>query len=85
MGVLMGLLFGALEQPLHAEEMTTRQILVHGARTMGSRSWHMGKTFAVMGAIFSGAECVVEKVTHCKHLSAREGGLSDTRAQTLGA
>lgn len=66
MGVLMGALFGALEQPLHQETMTTREVLLHGVRTMGSRSYHMAKTFAVMGAIFSGAECVVEKA-RAKH------------------
>jgi import inner membrane translocase subunit TIM22 len=42
--------------------MTARQQFVHAARTMGSRSMHMAKTFAVMGAIFSGTECLVEKV-----------------------
>ena len=62
MGVMMGLLFGALDQPLNAEELTLRQQLTHGARQMVSRSWHMAKAFAVMGAIFSAAECTVEKV-----------------------
>lgn len=60
---MMGMLFGALEQPLNVEEMTLRQQLTYGIKSMGSRSWHMAKTFAVMGAIFSISECVVEKVT----------------------
>ncbi len=63
MGVFMGMLFGALDTPLHAETMTARQQFVHAARTMGSRSMHMAKTFAIMGAIFSGTECLVEKVS----------------------
>lgn len=62
---MMGLLFGALEQPLNVEEMTLRQQLTYGIKSMGSRSWHMAKTFAVMGAIFSLSECVVEKVWPC--------------------
>ncbi|CAI7744748.1 unnamed protein product, partial [Closterium sp. NIES-54] len=61
MGVMMGLLFGALDQPLHVEEMSTRQQLVHGFKQMAQRSWHTGKTFAVMGAIFSASECMAEK------------------------
>jgi len=52
MGVMMGLLFGALEQPLNVEEMTLRQQLTYGVKSMGSRSWHMAKTFAVMGPSF---------------------------------
>lgn len=62
MGVFMGMLFGALDTPLHGETMTARQHVVHAARTMGSRSMHMAKTFAIMGAIFSGTECLIEKV-----------------------
>ena len=62
MGVFMGMLFGALETPLHGDTMTARQHFVHAARTMGSKSMQMAKTFAVMGAIFSGTECLIEKV-----------------------
>ena len=62
MGVFMGMLFGALETPLHGDTMTARQHFVHAARTMGSKSVQMAKTFAVMGAIFSGTECLIEKV-----------------------
>ena len=62
MGVAFGFMFGALERPLHVENMKTREVLLHGVRTMGSKGYHLGKSFAVMGAIFSGAECVVEKV-----------------------
>jgi import inner membrane translocase subunit TIM22 len=66
MGLFMGMLFGALDTPLHAETMTARQQFVHAARTMGSRSMHMAKTFAIMGAIFSGTECLIEKA-RAKH------------------
>ncbi|CAM6119614.1 unnamed protein product [Calypogeia fissa] len=66
MGVFMGALFGALETPVNADSMTTKQHLVHSARMMGTKSYQMAKTFAVMGAIFSGAECMIEK-TRAKH------------------
>lgn len=62
LGLLMGLFFGALDNPIMQEEMTARQQFVYTAKQMGRRSWSSAKTFAVMGLIFSGAECVVEKV-----------------------
>lgn len=61
LGVLMGLFFGALENPIMAEEMTARQQIVYQAKMMGRRSMSHAKTFAVMGLIFSAAECTVEK------------------------
>jgi import inner membrane translocase subunit TIM22 len=48
-----------------AEEMTARQQIVYTAKQMGRRSLSNAKTFAVMGLIFSAAECVVEKVYSC--------------------
>ena len=61
-GLFMGMLLGALDNPLQQEEMTARQQFVHTAKQMGRRSWTSAKTFAVMGLLFSAAECVVEKV-----------------------
>ncbi|KAK3151337.1 hypothetical protein QOZ80_3AG0244590 [Eleusine coracana subsp. coracana] len=61
LGILMGLFFGALDNPITAEEMTARQQIVYTAKQMGRRSISSAKTFAVMGLIFSAAECVVEK------------------------
>jgi import inner membrane translocase subunit TIM22 len=55
----MGLFFGALENPIMAEEMTARQQIVYTAKQMGSRSISNAKTFAVMGLIFSAAEFVI--------------------------
>ncbi|KAG0580492.1 hypothetical protein M758_4G179600 [Ceratodon purpureus] len=66
MGIFMGMLFGALENPIHSETMTARQQFVSAARTMGTKSGQMAKTFAVMGAIFAGTECVFEKA-RAKH------------------
>ncbi|AQK57723.1 Mitochondrial import inner membrane translocase subunit TIM22-1 [Zea mays] len=66
LGVLMGLFFGALENPIMAEEMTSRQQIVYTAKQMGSRSICNAKTFAVMGLIFSAAKCTIEKV-QAKH------------------
>lgn len=62
LGLLMGLFLGALDNPIMQEEMTARQQFIYTAKQMGSRSWGSAKTFAVMGLIFSAAECVVEKV-----------------------
>lgn len=58
----MGLFLGALDNPLMQEEMTGKQQFIYTAKQMGRRSWSSCKTFAVMGLIFSAAECVVEKV-----------------------
>lgn len=66
LGLLMGLFLGALDNPIMQEEMTARQQFIYTAKQMGSRSWGSAKTFAVMGLIFSAAECVVEKA-RAKH------------------
>lgn len=66
LGVMMGLFFGALDNPIMHDTMTTRQQLVFTAKQMGQRSWSSCKTFAVMGLIFSAAECTVEKI-RAKH------------------
>lgn len=58
----MGLFLGALDNPLMQEEMTAKQQFIFTAKQMGRRSWGSAKAFAVMGFIFSAAECVVEKV-----------------------
>ncbi|RLN17850.1 hypothetical protein C2845_PM02G23210 [Panicum miliaceum] len=65
LGVLMGLFFGALDNPIMVEGMTARQQIVYTAKQM-RRSISNAKTFAVMGLIFSAAECVVEKA-RAKH------------------
>ncbi|XP_010537506.1 PREDICTED: mitochondrial import inner membrane translocase subunit TIM22-4 [Tarenaya hassleriana] len=66
LGLMMGLFLGALDNPIMQEEMTARQQFIYQARQMGQRSWSSAKTFAVMGLIFSAAECVVEKA-RAKH------------------
>ncbi|KAL8129882.1 hypothetical protein V2J09_019037 [Rumex salicifolius] len=66
LGLAMGLFFGALDRPLVTEEMTGRQQFVAQAKQMGQRSWSSCKAFAVMGMVFSAAECVIEK-TRAKH------------------
>eukprot|EP00899_Mesostigma_viride_P029179 jgi/Mesvir1/9446/Mv09843-RA.1 len=43
-----------------------RQKVVDAAKYTGGRTWSSFKTFAVMGALYSGSECVVEKV-RAKH------------------
>ncbi|CAA6661851.1 unnamed protein product [Spirodela intermedia] len=48
------------------EEMSAKQQFIHTAKQMGRRSWSSAKTFAVMGLLFSAAECVVEKA-RAKH------------------
>ncbi|PIA41494.1 hypothetical protein AQUCO_02200128v1 [Aquilegia coerulea] len=66
LGLFMGLLLGALDSPLAQDTMTGRQQLVYAAKQMGHRSLSSCKTFAVMGLVFSAAECVVEKA-RAKH------------------
>lgn len=66
LGLFMGLFLGALDNPLMQEEMTGRQQFIYTAKQMGRRSLNSAKTFAVMGLIFSAAECAVEKA-RAKH------------------
>ncbi|MED6148746.1 Mitochondrial import inner membrane translocase subunit Tim22 [Stylosanthes scabra] len=66
LGLFMGFLLGSLDRPLMEEEMTGRQKFIYQAKQMGRRSWSSAKAFAVMGFIFSAAECVVEKA-RAKH------------------
>ncbi|KAJ7955545.1 Mitochondrial import inner membrane translocase subunit TIM22 [Quillaja saponaria] len=66
LGLFMGLFLGALDNPLMQEEMTARQQFVYTAKQMGQRSWSSAKAFALMGFIFSAAECAVEKA-RAKH------------------
>lgn len=60
--MMMGFFFAALENPIMQDTMTTRQQLAYTAKQMGHRSWSNCKTFALMGLVFSAAECVIEKV-----------------------
>ncbi|GAV66564.1 Tim17 domain-containing protein [Cephalotus follicularis] len=66
LGLAMGLFLGALDNPIMQDEMTGRQQFVYAVKQMGRRSWSSAKAFAVMGLIFSAAECVVEKA-RAKH------------------
>lgn len=66
LGLFMGLFLGALDNPIMQDEMTGRQQFIYTAKQMGQRSWNSCKTFAVMGFIFSAAECVIEKA-RAKH------------------
>lgn len=61
---MMGLFLGALDNPITNDTMTARQQFVFTAKQMGQRSWNSCKTFAVMGLVFSAAECIVEKVKY---------------------
>ncbi|KAJ4840497.1 hypothetical protein Tsubulata_000424 [Turnera subulata] len=66
LGLFMGLFLGALDNPIMQETMTGRQQLIYQAKQMGRRSWSSCKAFALMGLVFSAAECVVEKA-RAKH------------------
>lgn len=59
----MGLFLASTDTSMVQDEMTARQQFVNTAKQMGRRSWGSAKSFAVMGLIFSAAECVVEKVS----------------------
>nr|XP_043635032.1 mitochondrial import inner membrane translocase subunit TIM22-4-like [Erigeron canadensis] len=66
MGVAWGLFAGALHNPITDSNMTFGQQIKFTARQMGARGWGHCKMFAVMGIVFSAAECVVEKA-RAKH------------------
>ncbi|CAN7035152.1 hypothetical protein IGI04_032305 [Brassica rapa subsp. trilocularis] len=66
LGLMMGLFMGALDNPIMHDTMTGRQQFVYTAKQMGQRSWGSCKTFAVMGLVYSAAECIVEKA-RAKH------------------
>lgn len=62
LGLAVGLFLGSFDTPLMQDTMTGKQQFIYQAKQMGRRSWSNCKTFAVMGLIFSAAECIVEKV-----------------------
>ncbi|KAL9371256.1 hypothetical protein Peur_036396 [Populus x canadensis] len=66
LGLFMGLFLGALDNPIMQDEMTGRQQFIYTAKQMGRRSWSSCKAFAIMGLVFSAAECVAEKA-RAKH------------------
>ncbi|KAJ0247850.1 hypothetical protein HA466_0162530 [Hirschfeldia incana] len=66
LGLMMGLFMGALDNPIMHDTMTGRQQFLYTARQMGQRSWGSCKAFAVMGLVYSAAECIVEKA-RAKH------------------
>lgn len=66
LGLFMGLFLGALDNPIMQDEMTGRQQFIYTAKQMGRRSWSSCKAFAIMGLVFSAAECVTEKA-RAKH------------------
>ncbi|KAL1204187.1 Mitochondrial import inner membrane translocase subunit TIM22-1 [Cardamine amara subsp. amara] len=61
LGLMMGLFLGALDNPIMHDTMTARQQFVFTAKQMGQRSWNSCKTFAIMGLVFSAAECCIEQ------------------------
>ncbi|WCJ44261.1 Mitochondrial import inner membrane translocase subunit TIM22-1 [Euphorbia peplus] len=61
LGIAFGLFAGALDNPIMQDTMTGKEQFIYTAKQMGQRSWSHCKTFAVMGLIFSAAECTVEK------------------------
>ncbi|KGN65851.1 mitochondrial import inner membrane translocase subunit TIM22-4 [Cucumis sativus] len=66
LGFFVGLFLASTDTSMVQDEMTARQQFVNTAKQMGRRSWGSAKSFAVMGLIFSAAECVVEKA-RAKH------------------
>ncbi|KAM6582504.1 hypothetical protein CsatB_009506 [Cannabis sativa] len=66
LGLAMGLFIGSLDNPITRDEMSGKQQFVYQAKQMGRRSWSSAKAFAVMGFVFSAAECVIEKA-RAKH------------------
>eukprot|EP00271_Cylindrocystis_brebissonii_P014939 TRINITY_DN3667_c0_g1_i1.p1 TRINITY_DN3667_c0_g1~~TRINITY_DN3667_c0_g1_i1.p1 ORF type:complete len:183 (-),score=21.12 TRINITY_DN3667_c0_g1_i1:315-863(-) len=87
-GVFFGLLFTALEQPTHAEPSPVpfRQQVVQGTKYLANRSWSSAKYFALLGAIYSASECVVEKarakhdISNAAIAGCMTGGILSARA-----
>ncbi|CAL1352877.1 unnamed protein product [Linum trigynum] len=87
LGIFMGFLLGALDNPLmHDPDMSAKKQFIFTAKQMGSRSWSNCKTFALMGLVFSAAECVIEKarakhdVTNTAVAGCVTGGAMSARA-----
>ncbi|RKP33285.1 mitochondrial inner membrane translocase subunit Tim17/Tim22/Tim23/peroxisomal protein PMP24 [Dimargaris cristalligena] len=61
LGGVFGLVMSSLDfaAPVDSTQ-TTKQQVKATLRDMGTRSWSSAKGFAVMAAIFSGTECVIE-------------------------
>ncbi|GBG74633.1 hypothetical protein CBR_g19040 [Chara braunii] len=66
MGLLMGFLFGGYDPCFADEALSMRQKLWISTKSAGVRSLQMAKGFALVGAIYSGTECIVEKA-RAKH------------------
>lgn len=66
LGLAFGMFLGSFDNPIMQDQMTGKQQFIYQAKQMGRKSWSNCKTFAVMGFIFSAAECVVEKA-RAKH------------------
>jgi len=69
MGSVFGLVMSSIDWSVTEEElkMTTKQQIKHSAKQMGSRSLAMAKSFALIGAMFTGSECIVESVINYKN------------------
>ena len=63
----LGGLFGLLVGGMHSggtigEEDVTKLTVKQTLKNAGQRSWSYSKNFALVGAIFAGTECYIEKV-----------------------
>jgi import inner membrane translocase subunit TIM22 len=72
-GAIWGLFSASLDagspmgmDPFARPDLNTRQKIFEMYRGMGTKMMSMAKTFAVVGALYSGVECTVEK-TRGKH------------------
>eukprot|EP00887_Chlorella_sp_A99_P001415 scaffold8.g1415.t1 len=70
LGVMFGLFMGTMDGAglgidgtlaVENQKQTVRQVARDMARNAGSKSLSYAKGFAVMGALFAGSECVIEK------------------------
>ncbi|KAI8927378.1 Tim17/Tim22/Tim23/Pmp24 family-domain-containing protein [Entophlyctis helioformis] len=63
LGTAFGLFMSSVDWNINTEEfqkLTTRQQIKHTFKDMASKSYGTAKNFALVGAIFSSSECVVE-------------------------
>jgi mitochondrial import inner membrane translocase subunit TIM22 len=62
LGGLFGLFIAGMNTGAMSSEDTTKLTVKQTLKNAGKRSWSYSKNFALVGAIFAGTECCVEKV-----------------------
>lgn len=62
MGGAFGLLVGSTDPMVYDEKLSTKAKVKQSFKEMGQKSWSYGKSFGVVGAVYTVFECNIEKV-----------------------